>query len=75
MENNWHERLNIVVQGEEYKPMDKNIYNEKCFDGYDICDYIKPMEYAPYYLCYIFKNKDNKCLCVLQEDLTNVWYI
>lgn len=61
-QSQWSNRESIRVQGEDYKPMNLNKYNE-CYDIFDIIDKIQSMEYAPYKDKYLLKKRDKYRMC------------
>lgn len=62
-------RTNIVINGEEYSPLDNSLY-EQCINAWDILNRLGNMEYARFYDRYIFK-KNNKCYMAYVNNLTD----
>ena len=60
----------ITIDNITYYPISQIDY-EKCYDAFDICQNLKPNQYAIYYDKYIYKLNDNSC----RNDLSNNWFI
>ena len=64
----------IIIDNITYYPINNKIYNN-CYDAFDICQNLKPNQYAIYYDKYIYKLNDNSCKATYRNDLSNNWFI